>query len=330
MFSEVVIRGIPFRPALFLAPLAGLTHCSLRRLVAEFGGCGGFYTEMLSARQILHEDLRQSPYLRRSPGESRLFYQLMVRENDPLEQIVGRLGDIGPDGIDINLACHAPAIRQLDAGSRLFQNLPVLEGVLRTIRRCWPGILTVKIRLGSEAPGAEERFVERMKLFEDCGVDAIALHPRFFEDKFKRRARYERFAWAASLTRLPLIANGDILGPATLRRHAQDFLAMRGLMIGRMAVAQPWFFAAWGGPVTVDHADVWRRLHAYICADFPPDKALGRIKLFSKYYARNFKFGHQLFVTTQNATSPEDALERANAFFAGAPCIDPSPSMMGL
>jgi tRNA-dihydrouridine synthase len=48
--------------------------------------------------------------------------------------------------------------------------------------------------------GAEDRFVERLRAIEDAGIDAITLHVRFFEDKFKRRARHELFQWATSLT----------------------------------------------------------------------------------------------------------------------------------
>ena len=50
MFESCVIRGVNFTPARFCAPLAGYTHSAFRRLVAEFGGCGAFWTEMLAAK----------------------------------------------------------------------------------------------------------------------------------------------------------------------------------------------------------------------------------------------------------------------------------------
>ena len=108
MFEEVTIRGLEFRPALFCAPLAGLTHSAFRRVLAGFGGCGAAWTEMLAAKQVLREDPVTSPYLKRNPGETRLIYQLMLREGDPVEKIVARLAEARADGIDINLACHAP------------------------------------------------------------------------------------------------------------------------------------------------------------------------------------------------------------------------------
>ncbi|MDA0578234.1 MAG: tRNA-dihydrouridine synthase family protein [Verrucomicrobia bacterium] len=331
MFSSLTIRGLSLKPARFCAPLAEITHSAFRRLLTDFGGCGAHFTEMLSGRKLLKEDLQRSPYSRRAPAEKRLFYQLMLRPDDPVDQIIDRLATVGPDAIDLNLACYAPVIRRLDACSQLFENLPSLIRVLRATRRAWPGPLTVKIRLGSAAAGNEARFVERLRAIEDSGVDAITLHTRFFEDKFKRRSRHELFAWATAQTRLPIIANGDILGEGTLTEHPAHFQSVAGIMIGRMAVARPWLFAAWNQqPVTIDHAEIWRRLHGYIAADFPENIALRRIRLFTKYYARNFHFGHTLDMAIQNAPSLEAMHARAGDFFATPQALFREPCLQGL
>lgn len=330
MFLETTIKGVSFRPALFCAPLAGLTHSAFRRVVAEFGGCGGFWTEMLAARQILREDEKTSPYLRRSPAEKRLIYQLMIRETDPIEQIAARVAEIGPDGIDLNLACHAPMIRRLDAGSRLFEDAAALAKVLNLLRKHWPGLLTVKIRLGRETPDWKAHFAERMKVFDNNGVDAVTVHPRFFEDKFKRRARLELIPWIASLTSLPLIVNGDITGPEILSQKPELFRPAAGLMIGRAAIAQPWIYAAWERPLNIDYAAVWNRMADAICEDFSPEVAITRIKLFTNYYARNFHFGHGFYTAVYNAPTLEAVRERAAAFFAKSPAVHAKPELMGL
>lgn len=328
-FDEIAIRGLTLRPARFCAPLAEITHSAFRRLLMDFGGCGAHFTEMLSGRQLLVEDMN-SPSVRRNPGEARLIYQLMIRPSDPVERIIGRIAGADPDGIDLNLACYAPLIRQREAGGSLFENSPGLAAVLQTIRRCWPGPLTVKIRLGSSGEGTRERFIERLRIIDDCGVDALTLHTRFFEDKFKRRARHELFAWAASLTRLPIIANGDITGPQTIRDNPAHFRPVAGIMIGRMAVARPWIFAAWDRPLQPDLGEVWRRHFDYICEDFPPAIAVKRLRLFTRYYARNFLFGHAFNTAIQNAATPDAMRERADAFFATAPALVSEPSLMGI
>ena len=330
MFTSLTIRNLTLQPARFCAPLAEITHSAFRRLLGDFGGCGAHFTEMLSGSKLLDEDLLRSPYCKRHASEPRLIYQLMLRAGDPIDRIIDRLATVAPDGIDINLACYAPVIRQMDAGSRLFENLPALEGVLTEVRRCWPGPLTVKIRLGSSTIGTEDRFVERLRVIESSGVDAITLHTRYFEDKFKRRSRHELFAWAASQTSLPVIANGDIFGPTMLREQAARFDAVAGVMIGRMAVARPWIFAAWDAPVAIDYGEVWRRLWGYIGEDFVPAIAMRRVGLFTKYYARNFHFGHAFYTAVHNAATMEAMREVADRFFAGPQAVFSEPSLQGL
>jgi len=312
------------------APLAEVTHSAFRRLVAELGGCGLQFTEMLSGRALLAEDLRTSPYSKRRPVERVLFYQLMLRPGDPIERIVERLAEIDPDGIDVNLACDAPGIRALGAGSALFDDAAALGVVLREVRRAWGGPFTVKIRLGHGAPDCEAHLAERLRVIEDAGVDGITLHARFFEDKRRRPARHDRLAWATTRTQLPIIANGDILGARTVDARPAAFDAVAGVMIGRLAIAQPWVFASWDRPVEVDPAAVWLRLHDYVAEDFEPEVAVKRMRLFTKYFAKNYVFGHGFHAAVCTAPTMEAARTVATAFFDTQPARHAEASVLGL
>ena len=64
---------------------------AFRRLLAELGGCGAQWTEMLAARRILSENFMTSPWVRRRPQETCLFFQLMAGPEDPLDRILDRL-----------------------------------------------------------------------------------------------------------------------------------------------------------------------------------------------------------------------------------------------
>jgi tRNA-dihydrouridine synthase B len=330
LFDECVIRGRRFAPARFSAPLAGYTHSAFRRLIADLGGCGAVWTEMLAARQILSENFNKSPWLRRRPHEGQLVYQLMVNSADPIDRVVERLGEGGAEALDLNLACNARSIRSCAAGSALFNDLEALRHVLHTVRKLWPHMLTAKIRFGSQRPDWQARFIERLRLLEESGVDAIILHARFFEEKFKRRARHELFPWAASLTKLPLIANGDLNGPGTLQARAADFQSASGVMLGRMAIVQPWVFATWNQPKAVDLLDIWRTLFHYVMQDFVPAIAVRRMLMFAKYFSANFKFGHQFKLELGRARSPYELQQRAEEFFARGPALLPHPTVAGL
>jgi tRNA-dihydrouridine synthase len=283
---------------------------------------------MLAARQVLSESFKTSPWLRRRPHETYVVYQLMLAPGDPLERILDRLGEAGAEALDLNLACRSRSVRACSAGSALFEDLDSLRSVLGEVRKLWPHVLTAKIRLGHERPDWRPGFVERLLALEAAGADAVIL--QFFEERFKRRARHELFPWVASLTRLPIIANGDLNGPDTLRAQAGQFESVSAVMLGRMAVIRPWIFANWDLPTRVDLPAVWGLMCHHVAEDFEPALALRRLQMFLKYFAANFKFGHQFKVDLARATSIEDLQHRAASFFSQEPAIVAQPTVAGL
>lgn len=288
------------------------------------------WTEMLAAPQVLSENFQTSTWVRRRSGDPYLVYQLMANANDPLDRILDRLGQAGVDALDLNLGCHAKLVRSCSAGSALFEDLESLSVVLQRVRGLWPHVLTAKIRLGHERPGWQARFEERLRLLEDSGVDAVTLHPRFFEEKFKRRARHELLPWVTSLTRLPVIANGDLVGPESIQLQPLHFENISAVMLGRMAVVRPWIFAAWDAPGDIDFAAVWLRMFQHVSEDFRPNTALRRLKMFSKYFSTNFKFGHQFKVELGRATTLEDLRRCAETFLSRNPATLDHPTVAGL
>lgn len=328
----LVLRGVVFDPPLFCAPMAGITHSAFRRLLAGFGGYGAVYTEMLSARSVLVEDPLRSPWLRRRPEEGRVVYQLFAVEARDLPRVVDRLLPLAPDALDLNSACPAPAVRQQGGGGALFDDAVRLRDIVKTLRASFAGPLTVKIRLGRRTPEWRAALGERLRMLAGEGVDALIVHPRFAEDRLRRVARHELYAELAAEAALPIIANGDITGAGYWAEREARFRAASGLMIGRLAAAQPWCFARWHNPdmAEPDHAAVWSRLFDYIVEDFPPVKALARVKIVTAYFARNFTFGHTLFAAVQSAPDLKSARERGLAFLAAHPSLLPYPSFDGV
>ena len=331
MNDRITLQGLMISPAFFLAPMAGITHAAFRRLVADFGGAGALFTEMLSAKALLHEDLGRSPYTRRREAEGIVIYQLLLADHEQVPAVLARLKTIAPAAIDINLACPAPEITHVNAGAALFRDYDRCARVLFAARTHWRGALTVKCRLGDNAPGWEDALVKRLRLFEDAGIDAVVLHPRFFDEKLKRTARWDRFLWAAAHTRLPIVGNGDIVSRDFLDRQTEAMASIAGIMVGRMAAARPWIFRELAGATPeIDFREVWERLFRYVMEEFPPERALGRIKEFNAYYARNFFFGHQLFAPVQSAQTCDEARARAQTFFCGDIRTVQQPSVAGV
>ncbi len=298
--------------------MAGITHSAFRRLIAGQGGCGALFTEMLPCRAVLVEDFATSPFIRRRPEEGNVVYQLLVSDVAVLGDAVASLAAASPFCIDVNLGCPAPAISRKGGGKALFDDLPRLGAALETIRSVWEGPLSVKCRLGHRTPDWKDRFAERLALFHDAGVDAICVHPRYFDEKLKRRARRELFPWIKERTSIPLIGNGDMTGVDALELLERG--DCDGIMIGRAAVERPWIFRELRGEkVEIDYRRVWDDFFSYTLEDFSPERAICRIKEFTIHYARNFFFGHELFRKVQSAPDLGILRDRAHRFFDGNP-----------
>jgi tRNA-dihydrouridine synthase len=101
-------------------------------------------------------------------------------------------------------------------------------------------------------------------------------------------------------------------------------------MIGRIAIAQPWVFAGWDRPVEIDPGAVWLRLHDYVAEDFEPEVGVKRMRLFTKYFARNFVFGHAFQSAVNAAPTMAAARTVASAFFDTRPERHTEASVQGL
>lgn len=328
IFNKLQIGDTNIAPPLFLAPMAGITNSAFRRLVADFGGYGALFTEMLSGKALIHENLEESPYTKIRPQEGSVFYQLALRGNEDFERIGNRLRESSIAGVDINLGCAAPRIKTQGIGVSLYADLDRLDYVLNCMRKNWAGPLLVKCRLGDNRETWKEEYLRRLELFERYDVCAITIHPRFADEKFKRHAKWEHFAWIADQSSIPIIANGDILCPKVLQERKDRFLPTAGIMIGRMSVVKPWIFREFSGLKTeINYCEVWQRFYNYLLEDFPKGKALGRIKQFTTYYAKNFKYGHALFSKVQSAQTVEEQYEKAVAFLEKDQELNKYPSV---
>ena len=315
-----ILRGQEIETPLLSAPMAGISHSAYRRLLADFGGYGALYTEMVPTGSIHCEDLYHSPMTKRRAEEGRVIYQIVITGKAPVDQAVARLTQLDPFALDLNLGCPAPMIARKGGGRALFDDIDRCRQVLESIRFVWSGPLIVKCRLGHDRDGWEERFLERCELFSACDVDALCVHPRFFHEKLKRTARHHLFPWIRRHWKRTLIGNGDMCDAKALTLLGAE--GCDALMIGRAAVTRPWIFRELHGEtITPDYLKIWEQFYSYTLEDFPPERGIGRIKEFTGHFARNFFFGHELFRKAQSAPDLPTLRERVHAFLSASPQI---------
>ncbi len=300
--------------------MAGLTHSALRQILFGFGGVGLASTEMLSAKRLPTESPRVSPYLIRTSSERPLSYQLLTSTADELARAIEALHALKADAIDLNMGCPAAAVGRFGAGFSLMERPEDARRIVAEARKRTQLPLTAKIRLGSELD--EEKLKGFCTMLEDEGIDLLSVHARLKNESFTRRPRWENISAIKKWLTIPVIVNGGIFSV----QDAENCLAVSGadgLMLGRGAVIRPWLFAEiarglCGSPLAapvVSLPEVYGSFIDHLGGLFRPEYRLGRLKEFTHYFARNYKFGHHLASRVQSSASVEEARERAVQFF---------------
>ena len=227
------------RNALFVAPMAGVTDRPFRRLCRRFGA-GLAVSEMLSSLPQLRES-RKSRLRRDHAGEpGPIAVQIAGADPRLMADAARHNVDEGAQIIDINMGCPAKKVCNVQAGSALLENEPLVGRILDAVVAAVDVPVTLKIRTGPH-PGRRNA-VRVARIAEAAGVRMLTVHGRTRACGFSGRAEFETIAAVKASARIPVIANGDISGPQEAR-EALRATGADGVMIGRAAHGRPWLFA---------------------------------------------------------------------------------------
>lgn len=236
---KLKIRELELDSPLVLAPMAGLTNHAYRLMCLRQGGCGLVYSEMFSAYAIKFRDPKTCNMLDWTEEEHPVSVQVFGGDPETCAIGAGFLESNDADIIDINFGCPVPKVAKSGSGASILKDLSKAENIIREVRKEVSCPLTVKTRLGwwTDQPTV----FDFVKICEDCGVDAIAIHGRYAEQKYSGNADWNLIGKVREITNLPLIANGDVTdGPSA--KEIIDVTGCDGIMIGRGSHGRPWIF----------------------------------------------------------------------------------------
>lgn len=224
---------------LYLAPMAGVTDVVFRSLCKELGA-DVMVTEFVSAEGILQRDDRTRHYTEFDDAQHPVGVQLFGADGVRMGEAARKIIDWKqPDFIDINFGCPVNKVVSKNGGSSLLKNCPLLAEVAREVAKAVSIPVTAKMRIGWDAQNINA--VEVAKLLEDCGIQAITVHGRTRAQGYSGLADWDVIAQVADAVKIPVIGNGDISSGSDVEvRRAQT--NVRGVMIGRAAMANPWVF----------------------------------------------------------------------------------------
>ncbi|MDD2318331.1 MAG: tRNA dihydrouridine synthase DusB [Desulfobacterales bacterium] len=225
-------------PPTVMAPMAGITDLPFR-LLAKASGCGLVCSEMISANGLVYGSEKTRQLLISCPGEKPLSVQIFGADPAIMAEAAAMVQDSGADILDINFGCSVKKVLKSGAGSALMKTPEKAEAILRSVRKSVSIPLTIKIRTGWNPSGDEAMRIAQIA--QDCGVDAVAIHPRTATQGFSGKAFHSLIGALKERLRIPVIGNGDIQNA----RDAVDMMEQTGcdgVMIGRGAIGNPWIF----------------------------------------------------------------------------------------
>jgi len=229
-----------FRGKLILAPLAGVTDTTFRRLCRE-NGADIVVTEMVSAKGLLCDPVRSGRYLAYDEAERPVGAQLFGSVPGEIAEAAAEVARRGFDFVDINMGCPVRKVTGGGSGAAILSNPRLAGEIARAAVRAAGIPVTAKIRSGfgtekeTYLAVAEELFAAR--------IAAVTLHPRHRGQMFAGTADWTHIAaLKRAFPRETIIGNGDVRAPGDAARMLAE-TGCDSVMIGRAAMGNPWIFA---------------------------------------------------------------------------------------
>ena len=232
------IGNITIKNRVVLAPMAGISNTSYRKIIKEMGA-GLIYAEMVSDKAICFSNEKTFDLLKMSEEERPIAQQIFGSDKESFVQAAKVIEEqMHPDIIDINMGCPVPKVAvRAQAGSALLKDPDKVYEIVAAVVEAVNVPVTVKIRSGWDEKHINA--VEIAKKCEQAGASAITIHGRTRAQGYSGKADWDIIRQVKEAVSIPVIGNGDVTSCYEAKRML-DETNVDAVMIGRGVLGNPW------------------------------------------------------------------------------------------
>jgi len=225
----------------FLAPMAGITDASFRKLATRFGA-GMVVSEMIASASLAAGQPEMLRRIRASSDDPHIV-QLSGNQARWLELGAKMAADAGADIIDINMGCPSKKVTNGLAGAGLMREPEKALRLIETIVSSTDLPVTLKMRLGWDENSINAAQIATSAV--NAGVKMITVHGRTRQQFYRGKANWRLVRPVVEAIEVPVVVNGDIVD-ATSAKEALAQSCASAVMIGRAIYGQPWLIGQIG------------------------------------------------------------------------------------
>ena len=224
------IGGVTVNNPIWLAPLAGITFCSIRNFYKKLGA-GLVHTEMVSALGLCHRGRKTKELLYGDESERPAVLQLFGSNAEDMANGAEIALNVRKfDAIEVNMACPMPKVTKKGSGSALMQNQEAAVAIIDIL--CKTGLpVWAKIRISQYGTSETCRFCE--KLF-NSGANMVFIHGRTPSQRYEGTALRSEIGKTARIFPGAIGGSGDCYSPADFKEYLDmgcaAVLAARGIL----------------------------------------------------------------------------------------------------